>query len=62
MLDENCSYYVDIVPLKICVFFKAGFFSYITLYSIMMTLKYHVFEKIMGNGAFAPLGQMLYFP
>ena len=27
-----------------------------------MTLKYHVFENIMKNGAFAHLEQMLHFP
>ena len=38
-----------------------------TLYSIihltpLTHLKYHVFENIMENGAFAPKGQMLNFP
>ena len=28
-----------------------------TLYSIMTPLKYHIFENIMENGAFAPLDQ-----
>ena len=27
-----------------------------------MPLKYHVFENIVENGAFAPLEQMLHFP
>ena len=27
-----------------------------------MPLKYHVFENIMENGAFAPNEQMLHFP
>ena len=37
----------------------------LTLYSIIMPLallKYHVFENIMENGAFALLEQMLLFP
>ena len=37
----------------------------LTLYSIMVLLtplKYHVFENIMENGAFAPKEQMLHFP
>ena len=29
---------------------------------LLMTLKYHVFETIMKNEAFALLEQMLYFP
>ena len=36
-----------------------------TLYSIITVfapLKYHVFESIMENGAFAHLEQMLLFP
>ena len=33
-----------------------------TLYSILTPLKFHVFENIMENGAFAPLEQMLHFP
>ena len=34
----------------------------LTLDSIIMPLKYHVFENIMENGAFAHLEQMLHFP
>ena len=37
----------------------------LTLYSIislLRTLKYHVFEIIMENGAFALVEQMLHFP
>ena len=34
----------------------------LTLYSIITPLKYHVFENIMENGAFALLEQMLQFP
>ena len=37
----------------------------LTHYSIitpLMPLKYHVFENIMENGAFALLEQMLHFP
>ena len=34
----------------------------LTLYSIMTPLKYHVFENIKENGAFAPNEQMLHFP
>ena len=30
--------------------------------NILMPLKYHVFENIMENGAFAPKEQMLHFP
>ena len=40
-------------------------FWYLTFYSIIMLfdiLKYHVFENIMENGAFAPKEQMLHFP
>ena len=33
----------------------------LTFYSIIMPLKYHVFENIMENGAFAPKEQMLHF-
>ena len=33
-----------------------------TLYSIIMPLKYHIFENILENGAFTPLEQMLHFP
>ena len=33
----------------------------LTLYSIKMPLKYHVFENIIENGAFALLEQMLQF-
>ena len=33
-----------------------------TLYSILMPLKYYVFENIMENGAFALKEQMLHFP
>ena len=29
---------------------------------LLTPLKYHVFENIMGNGAFAFLEQMLHFP
>ena len=29
---------------------------------LLMPLKYHVFENIMENGAFALLEQMLHFP
>ena len=31
-------------------------------YWVLTPLKYHVFENIMENGAFAPLEQMLHFP
>ena len=34
----------------------------LTIYSIVMPLKFHVFENIMENGAFAPKEQMLHFP
>ena len=30
--------------------------------AFMTPLKYHVFENIMENGAFAPKEQMLHFP
>ena len=33
----------------------------LSIYSIITPLKYHAFENIMENGAFALLGQMLYF-
>ena len=34
----------------------------LTLYSIVTPMKYHEFENIMENGAFALLEQMLHFP
>ena len=34
----------------------------LTLSSIITPLKYHVFENIMENGAFASEEQMLHFP
>ena len=34
----------------------------LTCYSIITPLKYHVFENIMENGAFALLEQLLHFP
>ena len=37
-------------------------FAFLTLYSIMTPLKYHIFENILENGAFALLEQMLHFP
>ena len=41
---------------------KVTVFAAITLHSIIMPLKYHVFENIMENGAFALLEQMLHVP
>ena len=35
---------------------------HLTLYSIITPLKYHVYENIVENGAFALLEQMLHFP
>ena len=35
---------------------------FLTLYSIIMPLKYQVFENIIENGAFAPKEHMVHFP
>ena len=42
---------------------KTGTFKspFLTLYSMITPLKYHVFENIMENEAFAFLEQMLHF-
>ena len=40
--------------------YRAGY-PFLTLYSKIMPLKYHVFENIVENGAFAHLEQMLHF-
>ena len=46
---------------KTCEFNNFENNYYLTLYSIITPLKYHVFENIMENGAFALLEQMLHF-
>ena len=47
---------------KEIIFIESRRFFALTFYSIITTLKYHVFENIMENGAFALLKQMLHFP
>ena len=56
---------IYLIILKSYQWFRARYFYVglqLTLYSIMKPLKYHVFENIMVNGAFAFLEQMLHFP
>ena len=50
----------DIINKKVYLL-NALIKSPLTLYPIEMPLKYHVFENIMENGAFALLEQMLHF-
>ena len=61
-VEQYCPF-VTLIPLYKTCLFKTH--TSPTLYSIIVpldTLKIHVFENIMENGAFALLEQMLHFP
>ena len=61
----SCCFFVMIFVALTTFFLKRDAFYAIirlTLYSLITPLKYHVFENIMENEAFALLEQMLHFP
>ena len=43
-----------------CLSINPGFCIFVN--PLLKPLKYHVFENVMENGAFAPKEQMLHFP
>ena len=50
-----------IARLVLATFIPSISIYVLNLYSIITSLKYHVFENIMEKGAFALLEQMLHF-
>ena len=54
--------YFEPLTLQLLIVTKCGMLYHLLYCCLLTPLKYHVFENIMENGAFALLEQMLHFP